>query len=300
MTVASEVIARPNLSDQRPRRFSQAAALAGLYVLSIRQHVHGKRWMVMSLLFALPVILALIVRQTAHHVPPINMEFVFVFMFFPQALLPLGGLIYSSGIIQDEQEEQTITYLLMRPIAKWALYLVKLLASMTAAMVLTAVFTALAYVAIYAGRDVAVGSVVARCEKAIALHALAVGVYCCLFGLISLLTNRALVAGILYIAIVEGLFANLNFGIRLVSVIYYIRLITYHLLSFVSPMMVGSRDIAADAWQLDVSNDPQLGGYPSVRTCLIVLLSASVVFALLGAMICAGREFYVKTPEKGG
>src|ERR1700684_1579241 len=123
MTSASDLVA----IEQGPRvnaaAYSKLSALWALYVLTLRQHVHGKRWMVMTLLFLLPAALVLIVRRTAHDVSSLNLEFVFIFMFIPQALLPLVALIYSSGMIQDEQEEQTITYLLIRPIAKWAIYL---------------------------------------------------------------------------------------------------------------------------------------------------------------------------------
>ena len=73
------------------------------------------------------------------------------FMFIPQALLPLVALVYATGIIQDEQEEQTLTYLLIRPIPRWAIFMVKLLATLTTTVLLTAVFTALTYVAVYVG-----------------------------------------------------------------------------------------------------------------------------------------------------
>ena len=72
-------------------------------------------------------------------------------MFIPQAMLPLVALVYASGIVRDEQEEQTITYLLIRPIPKWAFYSVKLLATLTTTVVLTAALTALVYAAIYVG-----------------------------------------------------------------------------------------------------------------------------------------------------
>ena len=94
-----------------------------LYALTLRQHLHGKRWMVMALLFLLPAGLA--VRDSARPRPTcrrVALEFMLVMMFIPQALLPLVALLYASGIIQDEQEEQTITYLLVRPIPKWAIY----------------------------------------------------------------------------------------------------------------------------------------------------------------------------------
>jgi hypothetical protein len=50
-------------------------------------------------------------------------------------------------------------------------------------------------------------------------------------------------------------------------------------------------------WQLDVQHDPTLSGHPSLTTCVVVLLSASVVFTIVGAFLCWQREFHVKTPE---
>jgi ABC-2 type transport system permease protein len=299
MTSASQTIAIPPPLPATAH-FSKWSALIALYLLTLRQHVHGKRWMVMTLLFLLPAALALIVRHTAHDVPPVNIEFIFVFMFIPQALLPLVALIYASGMIQDEQEEQTITYLLIRPIAKWAIYLTKLLATLTTTVCLTAIFTAITYAVIYIGTDSSTESIPLRCMKAISIHALAVITYCCLFGLISLFTQRALVVGILYTAIFEGLFANLAFGVRLLTVIYYTRIIAYRSLSFMATMRGFPQNIAADAWQLDVTNDPQLLEHPQTSTCLLVLLMASLTFALLAAFICSRREFHVKTPEKSG
>ena len=93
------------------------------------------------------------VRATAPDVPPRALEFMFVFMFIPQALLPLVALLYASGIIQDEQEEQTFTYLLIRPIPNWAIYVRQTVGHADDHVVLTAVFTTLTYVVIYVGAD---------------------------------------------------------------------------------------------------------------------------------------------------
>src|SRR5271166_7020622 len=128
-------------------------SLAALYTLTLRQHLHGKRWLVLGALFLLPGLLAGLIRATTDELQPAMLEFLFVFMLIPQALLPLVALLYGSGIIQDEQEEQTLTYLLIRPISKWALYVVKMLATLTTTVALTAVFTALTYAVIYIGAD---------------------------------------------------------------------------------------------------------------------------------------------------
>jgi ABC-2 type transport system permease protein len=267
-----------------------------LYTLTLRQQLHGKRWIVLSLLFLLPAALALTVEQSRTKIPPVALEFVFAFMFIPQAVLPLAALIEASGIIQDELEEQTITYLLIRPIPRWTLYVVKLLGAMTTTIAMMAIFTSVTYAVIYGFHSDA--DPTRRCALAIGIHGLAVICYCCIFGLLGLLTKRILIGGIMYIVVVEGLLANLAFGIRLVTVIYYARLIAYRVLPFNLTTPAGTENLSADAWQLDLINDPQLLEHPTLQTCLMVLIAASLILVTVGAVICSGREFHVKTPEK--
>ena len=292
--------ARDAVRPARPRGGFDPTALWALYLLTLRQHLHGKRWMITAVLFLLPAVLAGCIRATSSGAAPARgLEFLLAFMFIPQGLLPIVALLYGSGLLQDEQEEQTITYLLIRPIPKWALYVVKLLATLTTVTVLTSLFTALTYAAIYAGSPQAAGAdVPARCLKAMGVHSLAVVAYCSIFGLISLLTTRTLVVGILYAVIFEGLMANLPFSIRLITVIYYARLIAYRTMGFVIEEPTGQMDIAAEVWGLDTRLDPGLLEHPQVRACLTVLLIGSVVCTALAAFLCSRREFHVKTPEK--
>src|SRR4051812_3585551 len=74
---------------------SVLTALWALYVLTLRQHLHGRRWIVTAVLFLLPAGLAVFVRATARDVPSVALEFVFAFMFIPQGLLPLVALLYA-------------------------------------------------------------------------------------------------------------------------------------------------------------------------------------------------------------
>ncbi len=297
---AIETSARsPRLVESvRPGRLN-LPGLWTLYVLSLRQHLHGKRWIIMVILFLLPAALADIVRLTNpdHRIPIVGIEFMFVFMLIPHAIVPLAALIYSTGIISDEQEEQTITYLLIRPLPKWAIYIVKLLATLTTTILLTWVFTALTYAAIYLGAESTVQDIPLRCAKAAAIHSLAMMTYCCLFGLMSLVTKRMLLTGILYIVAIEGVVANFPFSVRLVTVVYYVRIMAYRSLDFVVTQL-RTENIAAEAWQLDIKNDPNLLEHPTLQTCVIVLFAASAVFTLLAAFTCTRREFHVKTPEK--
>ncbi len=286
---------------RRPPTSSRLTALWSVYVLTLRQHLHGKRWMVIAGMCLLCVGLVVLVRATAPDFPTLMLEFNFGFMFIPQAILPLIALIYASGIVQDEQEEQTMTYLLIRPVPKWALYSAKLFATLTTTVILVVGLTVLTYAAVYLGSKTGIKEASTRALQAAAIHSLAVAAYCCLFGLISLLTKRILIVGILYALFLEGLLANMPFSIRLATVIYYTRLIAYRSMSFVSPVPGNpdrTTDIAADVWQLDARTDPALLDHPQMRTCLIVLLVASAVCSVLAAIVFAQREFHVKTPEK--
>jgi ABC-2 type transport system permease protein len=294
--VSAELVGHDGLKPVEKHSFM--AALWTLYVLTLRQHRHGRRWLVLAGLFVLPAGLALLIRAIAPAVPPLLLEFLLAFLFIPQGLLPLVALIYASGIIRDEQEEQTITYLLIRPIPKSLIYIVKLAAMVTTTILLTAILTMLTYATIYFSADDDIDEVLLRCLIAGSIHSLAIVAYCSLFGLMSLLTSRSLIVGIIYTVLVEGVLANMPFGIRLFTIIYYTRLIAYRMLSFVVHFPDGDvENLSAEAWQLDVAIDPELAAHPQLSTCLAVLLLGSLVCTFLAAWLCSSREFHVKTPE---
>ena len=277
---------------------SALATYRTLYLLTLRQHLHGKRWMVVSLLFLVPAGMAILVRSTPARVPSMLLEFVLSWIVIPQALLPLIALLYASGIIQDEQEEQTITYLLVRPINKWLLYCVKMFATWTTTVLLVIVLTVLTFVAIYTASGADWTSVSLRCVKAAAILSLAAVTYCSLFGAMSLITRRTLFVGILYTALVEGLLASLPLSVRLATVIYYMRIIAYRSLDFmVAWPRRGQHNVAATLWFLNIKDDPTLAEHPKLSTCILILLGVSLCTTAAG-WLCSQYEFHVKTPEK--
>lgn len=276
---------------------SRLGIYRALYTLTLRQHLHGRRWMALVLLFLIPAGLATLIRLTSSDVPGMFLEFLLTWILIPQALLPLAALLYASGIIQDEQEEQTITYLLVRPIPKWTMYVVKLAATWTTIVLLVIGLTVLTYTAIYV-RSAEMPFVFYRCGWACAILSLSAITYCSLFGLMSLLTKRILVAGVLYTVIVEGFLATFPLSLRTLTIIYYTRLLAYRRLDFVVNWPHGPQDVAASAWMLDTAGDPSLAEHPQLSTCVMVLLVANIVFVLLAGWLCSRREFHVKTPEK--
>jgi ABC-2 type transport system permease protein len=257
-------------------------ALAALAGLTLRQHLRGRRLLILSLLFLLPSVLAAVVRLAPYPPEPGHLEFAFVFNLIPHALAPLAALLYAAGIIQDEVEEQTLTYLLLRPLPRWALYATRLAVTWLVTAALTAVFTALAYLVIYWNAAGLWGDVFpGRAAKAAALLALAQAGYCALFGALGLLTRRALIAGLAYIVAFEGLLANFEFVGRRLTVMYYFRVLAARWLD----------PPDSKVWSLDLATAPAAGA------CVRTLLAASAAFVLLGVLMMRRREFRMKTPE---
>jgi ABC-2 type transport system permease protein len=281
------------------RQMSRLVACWTVYWLTLRQHLHGKRWMAVALLFVLPAGLAILIRTTDSDVPSRFTEFALLWILIPQALLPLISLLYASGIVQDEQEEQTITYLLTRPIPKWSLYVIKLAATWTTTIVLVMALTALTCAAIYFGAETDLSEIALRCLKAAGILSIAAVTYCSIFGAMSLLTKRTLIVGVIYTAVVEGLLANLPLSLRWGTVIYHTRLIAYRVIDFVVTRPNGrEQDVAAAAWSLNTDTDPALTEHPTLRTSILILVSTILVCTALAGWLCSQREFHVKTPEK--
>jgi ABC-2 type transport system permease protein len=270
-------------NDSRPLFESGTlAAVATLCALTLRQLYRGKRLLIVAVLFALPAVVAVIIRYAAS--PPVktsDLEFALIFLFIPQVLVPLTALLYAAGMIQDEVEEQTLTYLLVRPLPRSAIYLAKLLSSWLVTVVIAVVFTGLTYLAVYWGEPGLWGSVLPRrALETGALQALALFAYCTIFGLISLLTRRSLVAGVAYIALFEGLLANIDFAVRRITVMYYFRVLAERWLK-----------LNRQEWSLDLATAP------GAAACLLILGAAGPAAAVAGALLFRAREFRMKTPE---
>jgi ABC-2 type transport system permease protein len=260
-------------------------ALAALFVLTLRQHARGRRLLVLSLLFALPSVLAAVVSLLARRPPPADaLEFAFVFNLIPHTLAPLTALLYAAGMIRDEAEEQTLTYLLLRPLPRSALYVVKLLATLLVTCLLTGVFTGVTVATIAATTSEPVGlEMVRRALTTAGALALAQVGYCGLFGALGLVMRRALLAGVAYIILFEGLLASFDTVARRLTVMYYFRVL---ILRWLAP---------EDGKEWSIS----LETAPNAQTCVLTLLGVGLVLTVAAALLFTVQEIRMKTPEGG-
>jgi ABC-2 type transport system permease protein len=277
--------------DLRRSLRGELSALAVLFGLTLRQQTRGRRLLLLIVLYALPCALAVLLRSLRRPAPTDILEFALVYNLVPHVLAPLTALLYAGGMIQDEVEEQTLTYLLVRPLPRWALYVSKLLAILLLTTLLVGAATTALYVAIYWNdSEMWHGSVAIRMLQTTAVMALGQVGYCALFGCLGVLTRRTLVAGVAYIVAFEGVLANLDFVVRKLTVVYYVRVLALRWLDLPEQIM--------KRWQ-DEWGMSDLDKVPDAGTCVLVLLGVSLAITAVTALLFARREFRMKTPEGG-
>jgi ABC-2 type transport system permease protein len=262
-------------------RVAWPATLPSLLWLCLRQQASGKRLWVLAILFSLPSAIAIIVRTMHTGESPAENENALIFSLLANALVPCAALWFASAMIQDEIEEQTLTYLLVRPLPRWVIYLSKLAVTIAVAAALSTVFSFMAYSAVYAGLEPALPEIPGRALKFAALLALAICAYSSIFGALSLIIRRSLAVGLVYIVLLEGIVANIDLIARKLTVMYYFK-------------------VLVERWvQHDAVEDWSMPLYdlPSAGNSVLVLVLIGLAFNLLGAILFSMREFRMKTPE---
>jgi ABC-2 type transport system permease protein len=258
-----------------------ATAVLTLFRMTVARLVRGKRLLVLALLYSLPIAIALLAQRYNPNYDPEDMELGLIFGLIPQTLLPLTALVFASGMIADEVEEQTLTYLLVRPLPRPMIYATKLAATWAVMAGLAAVFTALAYAVVFEFDPTQLAGVFpSRVLRTIALMLLALAAYGSFFSLVSLFVRPMLAVGVAYIFVVEGIFANIEFVIRNLTILYQFRVLAIRWIR-----------IDAGPWSIDLALAPSLG------RAALNLAVAALAFTVLGSLAFARREFRVKTPE---
>jgi ABC-2 type transport system permease protein len=249
--------------------------------ITLARQGRGRRLLVIAMLFTLPIVIAVLGRRYDVDYKADQVENVLIFGMIFQALVPLTALLFASGMVQDDIEEQTLTYLLIRPVPRWAIYFAKLMATFLVSVARAILFTTATLIVIHWDEeDLWKTVVLGRAPLIAALLALCLSAYVAIFGGLSLWVRRTLVIGAIYIVVFEGVLANIDFVVRSGTVMYYIRVLSVRWL-----------ELPGADWSIDLATAP------TVSTCLMTLLSATAIIAVLGAWSFSTREFRVKTPE---
>ncbi len=123
-------------------------------------------------------------------------------------VVPLVALLATSGLLAPEIDDGSISYLLAKPISRHTIVASKLV-------------VAAGCVLVFAVAPVLVAGLILRPSYALgfAVGALLGGLaYCSLFAFLSILTRHAVVIGLIYLLVWEGLLGGLLDGVRWLSV----------------------------------------------------------------------------------
>jgi ABC-2 type transport system permease protein len=126
-------------------------------------------------------------------------------------LVPLIALLATSGLLAPEIDDGSVAYLLAKPISRHTIVASKLVVALACVVVFAAVPMLAAGLVLHTDEpQVALG---------FALGSLAGGAtYCTVFALLSVMTRHAVVIGLIYVLVWEGLLGGLLDGIRWLSV----------------------------------------------------------------------------------
>jgi len=125
-------------------------------------------------------------------------------------IVPLVALLATTGLVAPEIDDGSVSYLLAKPISRHTIVVSKLVVAATCVLVFASVPMLVAGLVLLPGEP--------RVGAGFALASLACGVaYCSLFALLSVLTRHAVVIGLFYLLIWEGLIDGLLDGVRWLS-----------------------------------------------------------------------------------
>jgi ABC-2 type transport system permease protein len=184
--------------------------IATLIGVTIRGLLTRRRLILLILLAALPVGIALLVRVSGGRPDADRVLDTLVV----RAVMPLIALIVGTAALGSEIEDGTAVYLMVKPIPRWQIVLAKMAvaAGLTAALVVPAIVLTGVLLS-------GLGSNSLTTVWAFAVAALAGGTaYAVAFVTLSAFTSRALLLGLGYTLLWEGVLAGLLEGTRFLSV----------------------------------------------------------------------------------
>ncbi|MEO5884688.1 MAG: ABC transporter permease [Candidatus Limnocylindrales bacterium] len=184
--------------------------MGAIVSVTLRGLLGRRRAILMVLLAALPVLVGVLIRVGGGRadVPEILDTLVV------RTVLPLIALIVGTAAIGSEIEDGTLVYLLVKPIPRWRIALAKLAVAAGLSAVLVVPPILITGILVGGVGPASLGIAFGYCLAAIAGGA----AYACAFTTLGTITSRALVVGLGYTLLWEGVLAGLLEGTRFLSI----------------------------------------------------------------------------------
>ncbi|MGH7562202.1 MAG: hypothetical protein ACRENB_14415 [Gemmatimonadales bacterium] len=188
--------------------------MGAVYSLTMRQLSGRWRLLVMTVLAALPVLIAVLLLRSERAPSVQDFETVVLSTLLAGSIAPLVVLAIAGPAFANELEDRTLANITLAPIARWRIAVPKLLAAITIAGPFIGLSALLTSHIAFLGDP--------RATVAVTLSAVAgVALYASAFVWLGLVTTQAIGVGLLYIVLWEGFFAGFVSGARLLSIRHY-------------------------------------------------------------------------------
>ncbi len=183
------------------------SALVGV---TLRALLGRRRFLLMVLLASLPIIVGLIIRLGGGRPDPGGILDTLVI----RTVMPLIALVVGTAAVGSEIEDGTVVFLLVKPIDRWLIALAKLVVAvgLTAALVVPPIIVTGVVVGGFGSESIGLA-------LGYAFAAMVGGsAYAVAFTALGILTTRALIVGLAYTLLWEGVLAGLLEGTRFLSI----------------------------------------------------------------------------------
>lgn len=225
---------------------------ATIYSLMLRSVTGRGRLLALAALAAVAIGLAVVLNVTESSSVPGERAVELINAIGLSVVVPIGALVVASATLGQLREDATMVYLWLRPVGRGRIVILAWAAALSATLALVAVPLVIASLAAGGGTDIALATAVAA--------SLGLAAYCAVFTVLGMRLRNALLWGLLYVLLWEGVLAALGQGVNNLALRNYTR----SLLS-------------------NISDEPLRLADASTATSAIVLL------AVCGAALALGR-----------
>lgn len=230
-----------------------------IFQLTLHQLIRRRRYIIVLLVSLLPVLLSAFYWYVGDSDPDrpsvANFHDVVTARLLISVVLPIAALLLSTATLGDEVEDQTLVYLVLKPIARWRIVMPKLIATVIGVAVPVSLSGIISSLLITEG-DLATSLVTAA---GVTVGAAA---YCTVFTWGGLVSRQAIIFGLAYVFLWEVSITELFAGLRFLS----IRQFTLGVIQGLDDQRLQIRD-AAGAVEIDL---------------VPALIGASIVVLLFG------------------
>lgn len=179
--------------------------------ITLRQLLSRRRTLLLLLLAGILVLVAVVFRLAGEEARAMRFTAGLLGNLGVRTLMPLVALLFGTGAIGSEIDDGTAIFLLAKPISRRTVVVTKLVVAAACSAALTCAPMLLAGLIGAGGLG---DGLVLGMAAAAAIGSL---LYCAVFVALSLITSRALIFGLAYVLIWEGLLAGLFAGTRTFS-----------------------------------------------------------------------------------